>query len=94
MVDQLCCRDLLLQIEVWPQTMVFWTYLPFVGLRRARYRFQGASTIIVERVPGTKQLEGFISATILKLACIQIRAPLLPPTLMVSLIASVLSINS
>lgn len=90
MVDQLCCQDLLHQIEVQLLTMVFWTQL----ISRT---FQGVSTMIVERVPDTKQLEGFIFATILKLACIQIRAPLHHQSFHIgfmALIVSVLQINS
>lgn len=95
MVDQLCCQDLLRQIEVQHLTMVFWTSLhSLAALRRARYTFQGVSTIMAERVPGTIQLEGFIFAAILKLACIQIRAPLHHQPFRVGLMASVLSTNS
>lgn len=78
-VDWLCCR-VLHQIVVWRPTMAssIWL-LSLGGLRRARCTCQGASTPAVELVPDTKQLGDFISAAILKRACIQTLAPL-PPT--------------
>ena len=95
MVDWLCCQDLLRQIEVWHPTMVFSISLHSLGVqRRARYTCLDVSTIMAERVPGTKQLEDFIFATTLKPACIQIRAPLHRQRFPVGLLASVLSTNS